>query len=383
MYVHMAKYVRFTPKIAEEMDSFMYQTVGHGVVSRIAEAMSLPLVARALTGTSKEVGMSYEPTEGDEVEDLLALLQSVLEQFPDVRGVSVGAILSDYQRIRVENVCARLGLTCLAFLWRRSQPELLNEMVQTGLTAVLVKVAAMGLKTCHLGKTLGQMQPTLTRLNQQFEVHECGEGGEYETITVDCALFHSQIVLDKTRVVCHSDDAFAPVAYLEIGESHLELKPGRSATEPWSDKVAAVVAATAELEDDRNEEGLTAEKPEESRDLVAEPVVICNSEPITAQSPDFCVISNLYSTSPGLTVNEETQQVLEAAKARLEAEGLGLANVLLVHLLVSSMDIFKDVNKAYIQFFGTNPPARACVAVGQCITGRLQVDLVASTAQSG
>ncbi len=36
-------------------------------------------------------------------------------------GVSAGAILSDYQRVRVESVCSRLGLTSLAFLWRRDQ----------------------------------------------------------------------------------------------------------------------------------------------------------------------------------------------------------------------------------------------------------------------
>ena len=35
--------------------------------------------------------------------------------------VSVGAILSDYQRVRVEGVCARLNLVSLAFLWRRDQ----------------------------------------------------------------------------------------------------------------------------------------------------------------------------------------------------------------------------------------------------------------------
>lgn len=40
--------------------------------------------------------------------------------------------------------CARLGLTPLAYLWERSQPELLREMVEAGMESVLVKVAGAG-----------------------------------------------------------------------------------------------------------------------------------------------------------------------------------------------------------------------------------------------
>ncbi len=46
-----------------------------------------------------------------QVEDLFELLASVLVRFPDVDAVSCGAILSNYQRLRVEHCCRRLGLT--------------------------------------------------------------------------------------------------------------------------------------------------------------------------------------------------------------------------------------------------------------------------------
>lgn len=38
----------------------------------------------------------------------------------------------------------RLGLTSLAYLWRRDQEELLKEMIDSQLTAVLIKVASLG-----------------------------------------------------------------------------------------------------------------------------------------------------------------------------------------------------------------------------------------------
>jgi diphthine-ammonia ligase len=196
--------------------------------------MDLPLYTEEISGASLSIGSDYETTPEDEVEDLYRLLKRVKTEMPNLEGVSVGAILSSYQRVRVEHVCSRLGLVSLAYLWQRDQSSLLQEMVHLGkLVAVLVKVAAMGLKKTHLGKTLGEMQETLEDLNSKYDVHVCGEGGEYETMTLDCPLFKKRIVLyvncingnrDTVELVLHSDDDFAPVAYLHIKEAHLESK---------------------------------------------------------------------------------------------------------------------------------------------------------------
>lgn len=60
--------------------------------------------------------------------------------------------------------CRRLSLTPLCYLWQRDQAELLSEMIDTGMQAILIKVAGIGLKPKHLGKTLAEMHPTLTKL---------------------------------------------------------------------------------------------------------------------------------------------------------------------------------------------------------------------------
>lgn len=46
---------------------------------------------------------------------------------------------------------------CLLWLW-------LQDMIDNGLVAILVKVAVLGLEEKHLGKTLHQMQPHLLKL---------------------------------------------------------------------------------------------------------------------------------------------------------------------------------------------------------------------------
>ena len=40
--------------------------------------------------------------------------------------------------------CKRLGLTMLAYLWHRDQKELMAEMIEKGINAIVIKVAAMG-----------------------------------------------------------------------------------------------------------------------------------------------------------------------------------------------------------------------------------------------
>lgn len=73
--------------------------------------------------------LRYKRTTGDEVEDLEKLLLAVKKKFPDVGGVSSGAIASDYQRLRVECICSRLGLVSFAYLWKQDQALLLQDMV--------------------------------------------------------------------------------------------------------------------------------------------------------------------------------------------------------------------------------------------------------------
>lgn len=194
---------------SDEMDSFMYQTVGSSAIEFYSQCMDgIPVYRQPITGTSLITSLEYQYDEKshnesipidsekpleeqatprhnrDETEDLYLLLRKVQKAHPDIEGVSVGAILSTYQRVRVENVCQRLGLVSLAFLWERSQAELLDEIINSGVDARIIKTAAYGLGKEQLMQSLAQVKPKLAALNAQFGLHLCGEGGEYETLVL-------------------------------------------------------------------------------------------------------------------------------------------------------------------------------------------------------
>lgn len=123
-----------------EQDSYMYQSVGSEGIELISRALNTPLICRTISGRSVFTGINYISQSNDEVEDLFAALSAAVVRFPTLRFVCSGAIMSDYQRIRVEQVASRLGLRSLAFLWRRNQVSLLSDMLRSGLDAIVVKV---------------------------------------------------------------------------------------------------------------------------------------------------------------------------------------------------------------------------------------------------
>ncbi|KAF8165224.1 hypothetical protein B0H34DRAFT_647649 [Crassisporium funariophilum] len=363
----------------EELDSYMYQTVGQDAIEFVARALEVPLYRRVITGDAVEQGSEYGgrnakdavAVAGDETEDLFELLSTVKSFHPDIQGVSVGAILSNYQRVRVENVCRRLNLTSLCYLWQRDQKELLSEMIEAGMEAILIKVAGIGLTTAHLGKTLAQMEPTLTKLNTLYGSHICGEGGEYESLTLDCPLFKHRIILTEVETVIHSDNSFATVAFLRIKSAVLEVKPPNTLS-----------ALSPPLLDERYETARdTVFRSQKGANMVQTPPIPLFHHPVVTsrshRKGNWVAVSGVQVTDllhgVHMTIEEEVTECFNLLTERLADHGLQLSSCVNINLLIRSMDLFTRVNSVYSTFFGASPPARACV--GADLPENIQVRL--------
>ncbi|GLE02558.1 hypothetical protein PINS_up011396 [Pythium insidiosum] len=350
-----------------EIDSFMFQSVGHNVVRMIAECMDVPLVEGTITGTAVTTDIDYSASaEGDEVEDLYRLLADVKQRYPEVEGVCSGAIFSSYQRNRVEHVCGRLGLTSLGYLWRRDQVELLGDMVDAGVDAILVKVAAIGLKPRrHLGRSIADLQPELLALKDQYQLNVCGEGGEYETLTLDCPLFKKRIVVDASHVVMHSDDLFAPVAFLVVDQCHLEDKDAvdpallhRALPTPF------VPSASTTIDRDT--------VPRTTAIALQTAATDCPQSIVPALASfrdQFYVSGLLCPAGASLSLEEEMDDVFAQLERLLSEQHMTMEDVCFVHLFVRDMREFARLNAAYCRHVGQfMPPSRSCVEVASLPT---------------
>ena len=207
-----------------ELDSYMYQSVGSELCSSIAECLGVPYIEKVIKGKPVNKELSYNETKDDEVEDLFELINEAKLKFPEINAVSSGAILSKYQKNRVENICGRLNLESLAYLWEMDQPTLLSQMIEKGMDSILIKVCVIGLDKIDLMKSLKEMQKKLMKLKDEYGINVCGEGGEYETITLDCPIYQKKIIIDEYDIICHSKDIYSPVYYSVIKKWHLEDK---------------------------------------------------------------------------------------------------------------------------------------------------------------
>lgn len=301
-----------------DLNSFMYQTVGHQVIPLYARATGLPLHRQPIVGTAVHHGLSYEnprrhhgargsvaldgsvlrpsaeqlsPATGDlrrggydaqrahveeekehepevgedETESLVPLLRAVMQAHPEANALCTGAILSTYQRTRVESVALRLGLVPLSYLWQftelpasipksdyeqcfilghsrvkqnrearkrakrngrnpgRDDARLLLEMAAVGLEARMVKVASAGLDERFLWENVASEMGVqrIAHAMRRFGAADgrgaiLGEGGEFETLVVDGppSLFKGRIVMsEEDRRVVHEGGGCAWLSF--------------------------------------------------------------------------------------------------------------------------------------------------------------------------
>ncbi|XP_018322343.1 diphthine--ammonia ligase [Agrilus planipennis] len=373
------------PKKKTEMDSYMFQSVGFEAIELMAKAMELPLfrIETECKSTAREI--DYEYTSNDEVEDMFKLLEKVKKEVV-INAVSVGAILSDYQRIRVENVCSRLGLVPLAFLWQRNQSELLTEMIKCEIDAIIIKVAALGLEPSrHLARPLRLVEPHLQAMNEKYGLNVCGEGGEYETLVLDCPLFSSRIIIDESEIVMHSNDPVAPVGYLRLKKLRLETKL------PVLDLKERLKGIPV-----KDSDGYITDYGEEAVELVINDsqqneIAVKEQDNVDCNERYYAPISNYSSVKSvdgfiwinNLTGNsnepaEALSEALEKLKSCLEEVKMGLNDICSVTMYISDMGLFADLNKVYLNKLNfINPPCRACVQVPFSTPSMIILDAVA------
>ncbi len=165
-------------------DSYLFHTPAITATEAQAAAMRTPLVTVKTQG-EEEV----------EVEDLRRALAEAKTEHR-IQGVVTGAVGSVYQATRIQRVCNELGLEVFNPLWQLDQEALLRELLSRGFTVVITAVAAYPLGKEWLGRLLDeQLVDELLALQQVHGFNPAGEGGEYESLVLDCPLFHEPLTI--------------------------------------------------------------------------------------------------------------------------------------------------------------------------------------------
>ncbi|MCL2143060.1 MAG: diphthine--ammonia ligase, partial [Methanomassiliicoccaceae archaeon] len=115
-------------------------------------------------------------TDGSEDDDMNAL-RTALDNL-DVDGIVTGTVWSDYQWERINIICGDLGLFCLSPMWRKDQDIVMKELIDSGISSVIVGVYADGLDETWLGRNVCDAYDDLKELRSRKGISVLGEGGE-------------------------------------------------------------------------------------------------------------------------------------------------------------------------------------------------------------
>ncbi|OAP54969.1 hypothetical protein AYL99_10669 [Fonsecaea erecta] len=395
----------------EDLNSFMYQTVGHSVIPLYAECLGIPLYRREITGSAVQMGRYYDASVLDsslldETEDLVPLLREAMQAHPEANALCSGAILSTYQRTRVESVAVRLGLTPLAYLWQypalppprgrgESLTGLLDDMSVAGCDARIIKIASGGIKESLLWANVADprtQQRLVNGLRPFFPDHEfwlrgavLGEGGEYETLAVNGPrrLWKRRIVIAPENQSTFTGEG--GVSYLRLARpgtesNHEDASEARDeclrlpqAFDPQFQTVLNMVETQETLNAGRHADRLDEKDPrwpQHGLNYSLRP-----ADCLASGHLSICNITWCDPSGDGRPNNAagQMQGICDQLKSFLESKssflnlptGLTPSNIVSTTLLLKNMSNFGAVNPIYASLFRAgepNPPARVTVA---------------------
>ncbi|KAI9668310.1 MAG: hypothetical protein M1821_001130 [Bathelium mastoideum] len=388
-------------KSGEDIDSFMYQTVGHSVVPLYEGALQLPLYRTQIKGTavnaSKYYHLSPETLSAngdslpDETESLLYLLEKVKTAHPQANAICTGAILSDYQRSRVESVAFRLGLQSLAYLWQypclppHTQTSLLEDMETVHHGAIIIKVASGGLDESFLGhnvadsRTIERLRRALGKFGPLQGGSVLGEGGEYETLSIngpdDVWRQYIDVGFNETKATTGEGGTAA----LSIKHPKLTTKQNVRESGPSALRIPDDLDAEfGRLKQDLQKNGRDNLPKNSTRE--GGPIVVEVAKKFSiSRAKDLLYINNLSIPTDDKgrrDVRDQIRIIIEQLASLLQEENLTNSDIISSTLILRSMSDFQIVNTVYGAFFSKpQPPSRITIACGANLPEDIDVTL--------
>lgn len=189
-------------------DSFMFHTPTIDLVKYQAEAMSIPLVTQTTKGE-----------EEAELEDLERAIRKAKHKH-HIQGIITGALFSNYQRSRIENICDELNLKVFSPLWHVDQEKEMRSLIKEGFKIIMTRVAAEGLDRSWLGRVLTEKDvDRLCELRDRLGINVAGEGGEFETFVLDAPLFGKGIEVLRSAIIQDGADCVLDIKEVDYVSS--------------------------------------------------------------------------------------------------------------------------------------------------------------------
>lgn len=163
---------------SENPDSYMLHTANIRLTELSAKALEIPIVFGRTRGNKE-----------DELEDIKRTIMTARESY-SFEALGSGGLASSYQKSRIEKIANECNLIPENPLWGFNQEAYVKELADAGFRFILTSVSAAGLDESWLGREIDRNSAQeLVRLSRKYKFNPALEGGEGETLVLDCPLF--------------------------------------------------------------------------------------------------------------------------------------------------------------------------------------------------
>ncbi len=178
--------------IKSEEDSYMFHHPNTEFCKYQAESMGLP-IHYVQTNNNKELS------------DLKRELKKL-----KVDCVVSGAVASEYQKQRIDQIAEELSIRSFSPLWHKNT-EILKEILEY-LETYIVHIAAEGMDKKFLGK---RFDSGMVDYFQKLKIHPFLEGGEGETFVADAPFFKERLQIKKWEYLMGKSSSTAKIAEIK------------------------------------------------------------------------------------------------------------------------------------------------------------------------
>jgi diphthine-ammonia ligase len=192
--------------IPEISDSLLFHFPNIQLTQALAQAIDLPIRNFQSSNSRLENEMSV----------LENALSTVKDEF-GIEGIVHGGISSMFQKRNFEKVCDGLQLSVYSPLWNLNPSNYLHQLIDEKFKITIVGVSALGLGKEWLGITLDRDNvKTLESLSRKYGFNLNFEGGEAETLVVDCPIYKKKLEIKEGIVKWFGDNGIFEIIDYEL-----------------------------------------------------------------------------------------------------------------------------------------------------------------------
>ena len=192
--------------IPEMSDSLLFHFPNINLTRVLALAIALPIRDFKSKTSSLE----------NEIAALENALSSVKDEFA-IEGIVHGGISSNFQKRNFDKICSDLELSVFSPLWNLNSSNYLRRMIDEKFKIIITGVSAMGLDREWLGIQLDhESVQRLESLSSKYGFNLNFEGGEAETLVVDCPIYKKKLEIRKGMVKWFGDNGIFEITDYEL-----------------------------------------------------------------------------------------------------------------------------------------------------------------------